>query len=231
MICVGIDTACKTAAVGIMQDGKLLYESFLGMGTTHSEALLPMLDTAFRATGLTPAQVDLYGVCAGPGSFTGLRIGLAAVKGLAQPNRTPCAGVSTLAALSWNMIGSGTVVAALDARRGEVYWGAFDAETHQRLVEDRAEPLSQMENFLKNCKKPVFFVGDGAELCYNRYNKLQGVSYCPPGLRHPRAAGVCLAALAAEAEGGCVPSAQLLPTYLRLSQAERERAARLAAQT
>lgn len=231
MICVGIDTACKTAAVGILRDGRLLYEGFLGMGTTHSESLLPMLDTAFKAVGLTPAQVDLYGVCAGPGSFTGLRIGLAAVKGLAQPNHTPCAGVSTLEALSWNVVGSGTVVAALDARRGEVYWGAFDGETHQRLVEDRAEPLSQLEKFLENCKKPVFFVGDGAELCYNRYNKLLGVSNCPPALRHPRAAGVCLAAQAALERGETVSPVQLLPTYLRLSQAERERAERLASQT
>ena len=97
MICMGIDSAGRKAGLALMQDDELLYEVSLNGGLTHSETLLELADTAFRATGLSPAQVDLYGVCAGPGSFTGLRIGLALVKGLAFAHHTPCAGVSTLA--------------------------------------------------------------------------------------------------------------------------------------
>lgn len=95
MITFGLDSAGRTAAVGVMRDEELLYEAFLSAGHTHSEVLMELVDGAFKTTGLSPADVDLWGVCAGPGSFTGLRIGLATVKGLALVHKAPCAAVST----------------------------------------------------------------------------------------------------------------------------------------
>ena len=121
MICMGIDAAGRTAGVALTKDDQLLYECFVNGGLSHSETLMGLVDGAFKATGLAPTDLDLYGVCAGPGSFTGLRIGLATVKGLAFVNNTPCAGVSTLEALALPQQGEGTVLCALDARRGEVY--------------------------------------------------------------------------------------------------------------
>lgn len=224
MICLGLDCAGKVAGVAVTEDGRLLYECFLDRGLTHSETLLPMVQGALSALGLTLGQVDLLGVCAGPGSFTGLRIGLAAAKGLALPGDIPCAGVSTLEALARCCTGDGVVIPALDARRGEVYWAAFRLPGCERLTPDAAGPVEALEDFLKNCKNPVFFVGDGAGLCYNRYGAR--AIPCPAPLRQSRALGVCLAAEAAAAAGRAASAEGLAPRYLRLSQAERERAAR-----
>ena len=122
---LAVDTAGKSAAVAILRDDTLLYETQCNNGMTHSETLLPMIDTALRACGLTMEDIDLLGVTSGPGSFTGLRIGLSVVKGLALPRQIPCAGVSTMAALAYGLASEGTVIGAQDARRGQVYWGAF----------------------------------------------------------------------------------------------------------
>ena len=220
---LAIDTAGRTAAVAVMRDDALLYECNTNTGLTHSETLLPMVDTALKACGLRCADIDLFGVTAGPGSFTGLRIGLAAVKGMAFVKDVPCAGVSTLEALAWGMTGEGTVIGALDARRGQVYWAGFDLATHERLTPDAAAPVEEAADFALRCKKSVFFVGDGAALCYNVYKQALP---CPPALRVGRAAGAALAAREMWKNGLCVSPARLMPDYLRLSQAERERAER-----
>ena len=227
---LAIDTAGKTAAVAVMRDDTLLYEMASNTGLTHSETLLPMVDTALKACGLTPAQLDLYAVTNGPGSFTGLRIGLAAVKGLAFAANTPCAGVSTMAALAYGVCGEGTVIGAQDARRGQVYWAGFDLATHARLLDDDARAVTDLADFVENCKKPLFFVGDGAGLCYNKYSDVPGVLQTPPALRGGRAAAVALVAKQMAAAGQAVLPEALLPDYHRLSQAERERAERLAAE-
>lgn len=223
---LAVDTAGKTATVAVVRDDTLLYETQCNNGLTHSETLLPMIDTALRACGLTVADLDLLAATNGPGSFTGLRIGLSVIKGLALPRQIPCAPVSTMAALAYGMAGQGTVIGAQDARRGQVYWAAFDLESHSRLTPDAAEPVTALEKFVQSCKKPLFFVGDGAALCYNTYGQVPGVAVCPPTLQVLRGAGVALAARALWEQGACVPPAQLLPDYHRLSQAERERAAR-----
>ena len=172
---LAVDTAGKTAGVALLQDDRLLYEVYLDAGMTHSETLMPMIDTCLKTCGMTCADIDLYGVNAGPGSFTGLRIGLAAVKGLAFPRETLCAPVSTLEALAAAHTGEGTVLCALDARRAQVYSAAFDLATHQRLLEDDARAVADLAQFVENCKKPLFFVGDGASLCYNKYGSVPGV--------------------------------------------------------
>lgn len=227
---LAMDTAGKTCGVAILQDGRLTYECNLAVGMTHSETLMPLVDAALKLAGLTPADIDLYGVNAGPGSFTGLRIGLAAAKGMAFAKNTPCAAVSTLEALAIPHTGEGTVLCALDARRAQVYWAAFDLATHARLTEDSADSVDALENLVTHCKKPLFFVGDGAALCYNRYQEVPGVLPAPAALACGRAAGVALAAARMAEARETVSPAALLPSYHRLSQAERERAARLAAQ-
>ena len=185
---LAVDTAGKTAGVALLQDDRLLYEVYLDAGMTHSETLMPMIDTCLKMCGMTCADIDLYGVNAGPGSFTGLRIGLAAVKGLAFPRETLCAPVSTLEALAAAHTGEGTVLCALDARRAQVYSAAFDLAIHQRLLEDDARAVADLAQFVENCKKPLFFVGDGASLCYNKYGSVPGVLETPPALRGGRAA-------------------------------------------
>ena len=227
---LAVDTAGKTAAVAVLRDDVLLYEAQCNNGLTHSETLLPMIDTALKAAGLTVDDLDVLGVTNGPGSFTGLRIGLAVVKGLALPRQIPCAGVSTMAALAYGLAGEGTVIGAQDARRRQVYWGAFDLAAHDRLTPDTAAPVTTLENFVQTCKKPLFFVGDGASLCYNKYGSVPGVLETPPALRCGRAAAVALTAQKMAKAGQAVLPEALLPDYHRLSQAERERAERLAAE-
>ena len=216
-------TACSAALWG--EEG-LIAQSFQNSGLTHSRTLLPMVRDLLNNCGTGLEQVDVIAVAVGPGSFTGLRIGLAVIKGLALPRQLPCAGVSTMAALAWGLAGEGTVIGAQDARRGQVYWGAFDLASHRRLTEDAAAPVTELENFVQSCKKPLFFVGDGATLCYNTYKSVPGVVCTPPALQVLRGAGVALAAKALWENGECVPPAALLPDYHRLSQAERERAER-----
>ena len=224
---LAVDTAGKTLGVALLQDDRLKYECYLDGGMTHSETLMPLIDTALKLCGLTCADIDLYGVNAGPGSFTGLRIGLAAVKGLAFPRETLCAPVSTLEALAAAHTGEGTLLCALDARRAQVYSAAFDLATHARLTTDAAQPVDALTDFVANCKKPLFFVGDGAPLCYNKFGAQPGVLSCPPSLQAPRALGICLAALRMQADGEACPPEALRPQYLRLSQAERERNERM----
>ena len=131
-----------------------------------------------------------------------------------------------MAALAYGLAGEGTVIGAQDARRGQVYWGAFDLAAHDRLTQDTAAPVTTLENFVQTCKKPLFFVGDGATLCYNTYKNVPGVVCVPQPMQVLRGAGVALAARAMWERGECVPPAALLPDYHRLSQAERERAER-----
>ena len=210
---LAVDTAGKTAGVALLQDDRLLYEVYLDGGMTHSETLMPMIDSCLKLCGLTCADIDLYAVNAGPGSFTGLRIGLAAVKGLAFPRETLCAPVSTLEALAAAHTGEGTVLCALDARRAQVYSAAFDLATHTRLLDDDARAVTDLADFVENCKKPLFFVGDGAGLCYNKYSNVPGVLQTPPALRGGRAAAVALVAKQMAAAGQAVLPEALLSVY------------------
>ncbi len=227
---LALDTAGKSAGVAVLSDDRLLYECYLEVGMTHSETLMPMVDTALHMTGLKPRDIGLYAVTAGPGSFTGLRIGLAAAKGMALPCNTPCAAVSTLEALAAQHTGQGTVISALDARRNQVYWAAFDLESHTRLTPDDAAAVDSLTSFVENCKKPLFFVGNGATLCYNKFNHIPGVVPAAPVIGCARGGAVGLVGARMHMAGESVPPCALLPDYHRLSQAERERAAKLAAQ-
>ena len=154
---LAVDTAGKTAGVALLQDDRLLYEVYLDAGMTHSETLMPMIDTCLKTVRHDLRRHRPVWRERRPGSFTGLRIGLAAVKAWPSPGAL-CTPVSTLEALAAAHTGEGTVLCALDARRAQVYSAAFDLATHQRLLEDDARAVADLAQFVENCKKtPVFF--------------------------------------------------------------------------
>ncbi len=219
----------KSAGVAVLQDGIFLYHACLQAENTHSETLLPLCLNAFAVCGLSPAAIGVYALAAGPGSFTGVRIGLATVKGLALPHGTPVAAVSTLWAAAAGCEMQGTIVPALDARRGEVYWAAFEKSEEGlfRLEEDSAGPVASLEALVKNCKKPLYFVGDGATLCYTAFKDEPGVQLYSSPLPH-LALGVALCGQKLAQTGLLQPAASVQPAYLRLSQAEREAAQKAA---
>ena len=189
-----------------------------------------MAEDLLRTCNLTPKDVEAVAVAAGPGSFTGVRIGVAAAKGFAWGGELPCYGVSTLEAMARNLGAyQGYVVPAMDARRSQVYTAIFYVEkgTFTRVAEDMAISLEELKEKIKNFQEPVFLVGDGALLCYNTLlEEVSGLVLPPEHRMHQRAAGVALAAQVMMDAGEPGNGAELTPNYLRLSQAERERAAR-----
>ena len=227
---LAFETSAKAASVALMENGKLLGESYQNTGLTHSQTLMVMAEDLLKTAGLTPQDVEAVAVAAGPGSFTGVRIGVAAAKGFAWGAELPCYGVSTLEAMARNLgVWQGYVVPAMDARRSQVYTAIFRAEKGilTRLEEDMAISLEELKEKIKNFAEPVFLVGDGALLCYNTLVEEVPNLILPPEHRmHQRAAGVALAAQAMYDAGEPGNGAELTPNYLRLSQAERERAAR-----
>ena len=227
MLILAFETSAKAASVALSDGEKLLGESYQNTGLTHSQTLLPMAQDLLKSCGYTPQQVESVAVAAGPGSFTGIRIGVAAAKGFAWGKELPCYGVSTLEAMALNLGAyEGLVVPVMDARRSQVYTATFLAEKGalNRLCEDRAVSLEQLGEELKNYEKCVFLVGDGSNLCYNTLKDTVPNLVLPPEHRlHQRAAGVGLAAAKLIAAGLPCNGAELTPNYLRLSQAERER--------
>lgn len=227
MLILAFETSAKAASVALAEEGTLLGECYQNTGLTHSQTLLVMAQDLLNQCGRAVSQVTAVAVAAGPGSFTGVRIGVAAAKGFAWGGETPCCGVSTLEAMALGFgAGRGYVCPCMDARRSQVYNALFysDGKSLRRLKEDRAISLEELEADLKNLEKLKILVGDGAVLCYNTLrDRVDGLRLLPEALRMQRASGVALVA-AELAERGERPSAgELVPNYLRLSQAERER--------
>ena len=227
---LAFETSAKAASVALTEDGKILGESYQNTGLTHSQTLMVMAEDLIKTCGFTPRQIEGVAVAAGPGSFTGVRIGVAAAKGFAWGAQLPCWGVSTLEAMALSMgIYEGYVLPVMDARRAQVYNALFRAEEGRltRLCEDRAIALSDLAEEIKKLEEPIFLVGDGSDLCYNTLKETVPALVLPPEHRmHQRAAGVALAAEQMHREGVSGNAAELTPNYLRLSQAERERLAR-----
>ena len=231
MLILAFESSAKAASVALTQDGTLLAESFQNNGKTHSSTLMPMAEQLLRDCGVTAKDLSCVAVARGPGSFTGVRIGVAAAKGLAWAAEKPCCGVSTLEAMACQMRHlTGLICPVMDARRAQVYNALFrsDGKDLTRITEDRAISLEDLKKELENAEKPIFLVGDGSKLCYNTLNPvLPGLVYPPAHLEMQRAAGVAAAALVQMEQGMAVEPADLTPNYLRLSQAERERLAKL----
>lgn len=221
---LSVDSSAKTASVAVTDDEKLLSECFVNAGLTHSRTLMPMIDNALSQADMTIKDIDAFCVTCGPGSFTGIRIGISAVKGLALANEKPCAGVSTLHAAAYNFADEKCIVCAvMDARCNQVYTALFrcDNSAVTRLCEDKAISINDLFAELSGYSETVYLVGDGAQLCFEEFGeKLANVRLANESRRFQRAFGAAMAALSNASD--FKNSALLAPVYLRLPQAERE---------
>lgn len=230
MLLLTFETSAKAASVALFDGERLLGENYQNTGLTHSQTLLSMAENLLSQCRHTAQEIAAVGVAAGPGSFTGVRIGVAAAKGFAWGKEIPCYGVSTLTSMALGLgIWQGYVCPVMDTRRSQVYTSLFyvDCGKYTRIREDRAISLQELGEDLQNLTEPIFLVGDGSILCYNSLlEKVPGM-VCPQEHRmHQRASGVGLAVLEKMAAGDPGDGNALTPNYLRLSQAERERLAR-----
>ncbi len=221
IIILALESSAKAASAALWEDGKCRALNYQNCGLTHSKTLLPLTEDMLKNSGLKAGNIDLIAVSRGPGSFTGLRIGAATVKGLMWGCDKPACGVSTLEAMAFQIFAfySGKIIcAAMDAKRGQLYNALFISgkEGPERLTEDRAISVEALANELKSYNKEIILVGDGAELCASSGI---GGTLTPENLRLQNAWGVALAAAASDRSSWGEPEL----TYLRLSQAERER--------
>lgn len=228
---LSVDSSAIVASVALSDDGRLLAEYTLNNKNTHSETLLPMIESLLSFFSMSADDVDLFAVSTGPGSFTGVRIGTATVKGLAFAKGKPCVGVSTLEAIAYNLrFHKGIVCPVMNARRSQVYTAIFrsDGEKLERLTEDLAISIAELDGMLAEYGEETVLAGDGYDICVGGFEKT-AVRPVPERLRHQSAFSVAEAALAAYESGKYCSDAELGVEYLRPSQAERERAEREAA--
>ena len=220
---LSVDSSAKTASVAVTDGTTLLSECFVNAGLTHSRTLMPMVDNALSQVDLKIENIDAICVNAGPGSFTGIRIGVAAVKGLALATDKPCSGVSTLESIAYNCIDEDAIIcAAMDARCNQVYAALFNVENGSvsRICDDYAVPICELVEEIAKLGKTVILAGDGAELCYNAMKgSVSNIKLSAEFRRYQRAYGAALAALA---NNEFTDSSLLAPVYLRMPQAERE---------
>ena len=221
---LALETSAKAVSAAVSEDGKILASGYQDTGLTHSRTLMPIVEHILKNTGLTMADMDAVAVAAGPGSFTGIRIGVAAAKGLAFGADKPSIGVSTLAAMARGVAFSdGLVICAMDARRNQIYNALFEAKDGQltRLTDDRAIALADLAEELRTDPRPMTVVGDGAKLCHTFLTEA-GIScrMAPPHLVMQNATGVALEAESTAAAGKTVSAQALEPVYLRPAQAD-----------
>ena len=224
---LALETSAKAVSAAVTENGKVLCSGYQDTGLTHSRTLMPIVEHILKNTDLSMADMDVIAVSAGPGSFTGIRIGVSAAKGLAFAADKPAVGVSTLAAMARNVaFADGLIVCAMDARRNQVYNALFEAKDGAltRLTEDRAIALAELAEELKDDPRPKTVVGDGGRLCFD-FLSAAGIScrLAPPHLLMQNAASVALEAEALAAAGKLVGAQELEPVYLRPAQAERLR--------
>lgn len=187
---------------------------------------MPMVEALLRSLLLSVAEVDAFAISNGPGSFTGIRIGVGAVKGLAEPGQQPCVGVSTLEAIARIHTGDKILCPVMDARCNQVYNALFKTGRFERLCDDRALSVSELGYELQQLhaayrEKEILLAGDGAQLVYDTL-QLDYLQVAPQPIHCQTAYGVALAAKEQLKNGGEMPAADLMPVYLRLPQAERE---------
>jgi len=231
LLTLAFETSAKASSVALTQDGKLLGESYQNTGLTHSQTLMVMAQDLLKQCGKTVRDVTAVAVAEGPGSFTGVRIGVAAAKGFAWGSEIKCYGVSTLEAMAETLgIYEGHICACMDARRSQVYNALFlvDAGMIGRVSEDRAIALAELKTELEHIDGPIYLVGDGSTLTYKTLSgEIPNLILPPEHRMHQRAVGVALLAEKKQLAGEPGDGNVLSPNYLRLSQAERERAEKM----
>lgn len=223
---LAIDTSATAASVALCDENKLIGEFFINTKLTHSRTLMPMVENLLSNTNMQTSDITAIAVNCGPGSFTGVRIGVAAAKGLAFADDLPCIEVSTLESLAYNMQSAkGIICSVMDARCSQVYNALFKCNgvKPERICDDRALSITELCDELKGFNERIILVGDGAELCYNAMKELlPNVELAPTSVRFQRASSTAEIALEKFNNNELLSPAQLVPVYLRLPQAERE---------
>lgn len=234
MITLAFDSTAKSASVAVLSDSHVLAEYTVDNGLTQSELLLPMAEDMLDSLKLSFDDISLLAASVGPGSFTGVRIGVALVKGLAFGKNIPCASVSTLEALAENLSGiRGIIVPCMDARRGQVYTAIFESDENgiRRISEDMAIPLTELAEILGQYgDKRIYLSGDGYFGAKRALSDLGiNTESTPALLILENAASVARVAERMFKSGETMSDTEISPTYLRVPQAERERLEREAA--
>lgn len=229
---LGLDSSGIVASVAIVEDENLIAEYTVNYKKTHSQTLLPMLDELAKMTELDLDTIDAIAVAAGPGSFTGLRIGSATAKGLGLALKKPLVEIPTVDALAYNLYDANALICPImDARRSQVYTGIYCFQDHKlvTLEEQMAVPVAELIEKLNERGKAVIFLGDGVPVFAKTIEETLKVpySFAPAHVNKQRAAAVATLAQLYVKEGKVVTAMEHVPEYLRVSQAERERAQRL----
>ncbi len=229
MIVLGIESSALSAGAAVVKDGRLIAETYLNIGLTHSETLLSLVNSCLANASITVDDIDFFAVAKGPGSFTGIRIGISLVKGLAFRANKPVFGISTLEAASCGAMLEGYLICpVMDARCNQVYTAQFICENGVliRKNEDSAIALEDLIETLKTYETDVLLLGDGAGVAsaYFKSKHFERFTVFPEIFKYQRAAGVAFAAYMRYNNGdsGISPDS-LTPSYLRPPQAERER--------
>lgn len=225
MLILGLDSSAVAGSCALCEISgektQVIAESFINIKQTHSQTLMPMTENMLKSVGVGFDKLDRVAVTSGPGSFTGVRIGVAAAKGLGYALGVPCVGVSALHAIALGLTGfEGVICAVMDARRSQFYNALFSVKGGKpvRITPDRAVSAEELETELLSYNEKIYLAGDGAELAARTFERVSP-ELAPPALRFPKASSVCIASSEYEA----VTAAELMPVYLRLPQAERER--------
>ena len=228
-----IDTSGPACGVAIAREGRLVCDMQLVSGRTHSQRVMPMVEAALAMSDMAVSDIDVFGAVTGPGSFTGVRIGVSSVKALAHAAGKPCVGVDALHALAANIQAfDGVICPILDARAQQVYGAMFRAgDVPQRLCEDEAMPLTAFLDRVEATDERVLFLGDGVAAMRGAIEARLGgrAQFAAPQHMNLRAGSACAIAMRLAEQGETTDYLHLLPLYLRAPQAERERAAREAA--
>ena len=231
MLILALDSTALVGSVALCDDQKLIAETTINTGHTHSETLLPMVESLLKICGYTLDDIDMFACTTGPGSFTGVRIGVATIKGLAYGRGKPCVGVSTLHALAYNSIMcDGLLCPVMNARRMQVYNALFSCQNGvmTRVCQDRALAITELGQEFLTCDTPVYLMGDGAELVYDALTRedatfAKKLVLLPERIRHQSGYSVAQVALEMASQGMTTTDAAIAPVYLRPSQAERNR--------
>lgn len=224
---LGVDSTATSASAAVLSDGKVLSVNFSNTGLTHSQTLMPMIENALKSAGVTVNDMDLFAVSSGPGSFTGVRIGVAAVKGIAQPLGKKCICISTPEVIAKPLENTGCyAVAVMDARCNQVYTAQFDCQDgFKRITEDSAITIDELGEQLKIIDRNIVLIGDGTEVAYKKLKDVvPNITKSSSAIRYQSASSVALIAFEKYMDDNniAVTPHEVLPNYLRLSQAERE---------
>lgn len=227
---LALECSAKPGSVAITDNGKLLSEFYCNVGLTHSQTLMPMVENALECCELSLNDIDGFGISAGPGSFTGIRIGISALKGMAFAENKPCVAVSTLESMAYNASHyKGIIACCMDARCNQCYCALFlsDGKEIFRILEDSALSMEDFYDIMKkeseNRNQDVIIVGDGAELFYSKFSEqLPSLILSDGNCRYQSARFVAKVAERDFINNKTITQDKLLPIYLRLPQAERE---------